>query len=64
MNYLKSLTIVVEIIPSHKEWKEIQGRRTERSMDYWILRKVFLSWLVEGLMEGVGHSGVQESGRD
>jgi hypothetical protein len=40
VNYLKALTIVVEVIPKHKDWREIQERRTERSIEYWLIRKV------------------------
>jgi hypothetical protein len=40
VNYLKALTIVVEVIPKHNDWREIQERRTERSIEYWLIRKV------------------------
>jgi hypothetical protein len=48
VKYLKSLTIVVEVIPRHKEWREMQERKTERSREYWTLRKV-ISFMVDGV---------------
>ena len=43
VNYLRAVSIIVEIIPRHKGMKEIEEKRTIAAEDYWRFRNVSLS---------------------
>jgi hypothetical protein len=40
VNYVKAVSIVVEVIPRHRGMKEIDERKTIQAQEYWIFRKV------------------------
>jgi hypothetical protein len=40
INFLKAISIVVEVIPQHRDMKAIESRKTVEADEYWIVRKV------------------------
>jgi hypothetical protein len=40
VNYLKAVSIVVEVIPLHKDMKELEERKTTQAQEYWNFRSV------------------------
>lgn len=40
MNYLRAVSIVVEVIPLHKSMKELEERKTVLAQEYWSFRSV------------------------
>src|SRR5277367_6731092 len=40
VNYIKAVSIVVEVIPRHKGMKELEEKRTVQAQEYWIFRNV------------------------
>jgi hypothetical protein len=40
VNYVKAISIVVEVIPQHKGMKELEEKRTVQAQEYWIFRNV------------------------
>ena len=40
VNYVKAISIVVEVIPQHKGMKELEEKRTVPAQEYWIFRNV------------------------
>jgi USP8 dimerisation domain len=46
INFLKAITIVVELIPQHRDMKAIESREAVELADrYWIVRKVSRAYL-------------------
>ena len=42
VNYLKAVSIVVEVIPRHQDMKELEEKITMQAQEYWKVRKVSL----------------------
>jgi hypothetical protein len=40
VNFLKAISIVVEVVPQHRGMKAIEARKTVEADEYWIVRKV------------------------
>jgi hypothetical protein len=40
VNYVRAISIVVEVIPRHRGMREIEGSKSAQALEYWAFRKV------------------------